>query len=97
MTRQQLIIYADRFLALVNEPLIDSSELEHRLLAVVAQDLVTPLTYPGAKSGFVGVKEIIQKLHGSLTEYSLKVVNLVVDEQQSSVVYFVKSAGVQTG
>jgi hypothetical protein len=64
---------------------------------MLALDLETPLTYPGAVSGFAGVKGIIEKLHGALSEYSLTVLTSVIDEQESRVVFFVKSSGVQTG
>jgi len=93
MTREQLRALADRFLDYVNSPDSDPN----KLLGLVAQDLKTPLTYPGAPSGYVGVKGIIEKLHAALSEYQLKLITPVIDEQECRVVFFVKSMGVQTG
>jgi hypothetical protein len=93
MTREQLRAFADRFLDYVNTPDCDPS----KLASLVAQDLETPLTYPGAPSGYVGVKGIIEKLHAALSDYQLKLLTPVIDEHESRVVYFVKSMGVQTG
>ena len=91
--REQLRVVADRLLDFINTPGGDPEKLS----TMVAQDLITPLTYPGAKTGFDGVKEIVQKLHSALSDYSMKVLAPVIDEKESRVVYFVKSAGVQTG
>jgi hypothetical protein len=93
MAREQLRAFADRFLNYVNTPDSDPD----KLTTLVAQDLITPLTYPGAPSGYVGVKGIIEKLHAALSDYSLKLVTQVIDEEECRVVYFVKSVGVQTG
>ena len=93
MTREQLRAFADRFLDYVNTPDSDPN----KLLNLVAQDLKTPLTYPGAPSGYVGVKGIIEKLHAALSEYQLKLLTPIIDEEEGRVVYFVKSMGVQTG
>ena len=91
--REQLRTVADRFLQFVNTPGADPENLA----TMLALDLSTPLTYPGAVSGYAGVKGIIQKLHGALSDYSLRVLSPVIDEKECRVVYFVKSAGVQTG
>jgi len=91
--REQLRIVADRFLEFVNTPGGDPE----RLSTMVALDLVTPLTYPGATTGFAGIKEIVQKLHAALSDYSMKILTPVIDEKESRVVFLVKSAGVQTG
>lgn len=93
MTREQLRAFADRFLDIVNTPGSDPN----KLLNLVAEDLKTPLTYPGAPSGYDGVKGIIEKLHAALSEYHLKLLTPVIDEEEGRVVYFVKSMGVQTG
>jgi len=91
--REQLRQVADRFLAFINKADVDPNQLS----SMIALDIETPLTYPGAVSGYAGVKGIIEKLHGSLSEYSLTVLTPVIDEQECRVVYFVKSSGVQTG
>jgi hypothetical protein len=91
--REQLVTFADRFLKLINTPGADLNGLDQ----LIAHDLNTPLCYPGTPSGYEGIKALLQKLHGSLTSWALTVEASVVDDQQSSVVYFVKSAGVQTG
>jgi hypothetical protein len=94
VTRRQLLReYADRFLETVNTPSIDLDTLQ----SLISKDLVTPLTYPGEKSGYVGVQGILKKLHGSLSNYSLKLLSPVIDEDENQVVFFVKSCGVQTG
>jgi hypothetical protein len=93
MTRELLREYAERFIALVNTPGTDPDELS----SIVAKDLVTPLTYPGATSGYAGVKGVFEKLHSSLSKYSMTLLTPVIDENESRVVCFVKSAGVQTG
>jgi len=93
MSRAQLHSYADRFLEIVNNPTADLEELSELL----APDVQTPLTYPNTPSGFNGIKGLIRKLHGSLTSFALTVTSEVVDEKESRVVFFVKSAGVQTG
>lgn len=91
--REQLRIVADRFIEFVNTPGGDPDKLS----TMVALDLITPLTYPGATTGYAGVKGIVQKLHGALSDYSMKVLTSVIDEKESQVVFFVQSAGVQTG
>jgi len=91
--REQLRVVADRFLDFINTPGGDPAKLS----TMVSSDLVTPLTYPGATTGFEGMKGIVQKLHSALSDYSMKVLTAVIDEKESHVVYFVKSAGVQTG
>lgn len=91
--REQLRQIADRFLAFINKSDVDPD----KLATMLAMDLKTPLTYPGAVSGYEGVKGVIQKLHGALSEYSLTILTPVIDEQESRVVFFVKSTGVQTG
>jgi hypothetical protein len=91
--REQLRLIADRFLEFVNTPGGDPENLS----TMVALDIITPLTYPGATTGFAGVKSVIQKLHSALSDYSMTALTAVIDEKESSVVFFVKSAGVQTG
>jgi hypothetical protein len=91
--REQLRVVADRFLEFVNTP----GEDPEKLSTMAAMDIVTPLTYPGATTGFAGVQGVIQKLHGALSDYSMKALTAVIDEKESKVVFFVKSAGVQTG
>ena len=91
--REQLRMVADQFLEFINVPGDDPDKLS----TMVALDLITPLTYPGATTGFEGIKGIIQKLHSALSEYSMKNLTTVIDEKESRVVFFVKSAGVQTG
>ena len=91
--REQLRFHADRFLAYVNKSDVDPEKLS----AMLALDLEPPLTYPGAVSGFEGVKAIIEKLHRALSQYKLTVLAPVIDEQECRVVFFVKSSGIQTG
>lgn len=93
MTREQLRVIADRFLEYVNTPDSDPNKLP----SLLSQDLKTPLTYPGSPSGYVGAKGIIEKLHSALSDYHLKLLTPVIDEQECRVVFFVKSMGVQTG
>jgi hypothetical protein len=92
--REELIEYADRFLKYINTTNPADAEDPMNFLA---PDLRTPLAYPGAPSGYDGVIGLIKKLHGALTKFSLTLVAPVVDVKESRVVYFVKSAGVQTG
>lgn len=91
--REQLRFVADRFLSFVNKTDVDPEKLS----SMLATDLETPLTYPGAIKGYAGVKGIIEKLHSALSDYSLSVLAPVIDEQECRVVFFVKSAGRQTG
>jgi hypothetical protein len=91
--REELIEYADRFLKYINNTNPDAEDPMNFL----APDLQTPLAYPGTTSGFDGTVGLIKKLHGALTKFSLTLVAPVVDEKECRVVYFVKSAGVQTG
>jgi len=93
MSREILISYADRLLKIINTPKTDLDELG----ALLSPDLQTPLTYPNTSSGYEGIKSLITKLHGSLTSFALTVISSAVDEKESRVVYFVKSAGIQTG
>jgi hypothetical protein len=92
-TRDQLTSYADRFLKYINHPNMDPSYLP----SFLAEDVITPLAYPGAPSGYTGITGIVEKLHGALTDFELSVVSPVVDEKECRVVYFVKSKGVQSG
>jgi hypothetical protein len=91
--REQLRMVADRFLEFINTPGGDPDKLS----TLAALDLITPLTYPGAPTGFAGIKGTVQKLHGALSDYSMKNLTTVIDEKESRVVIFVKSTGVQTG
>jgi len=91
--REQLRFHADRFLAYINKSDVDPEKLS----SMLAIDLVTPLTYPGAVSGFAGVKSIVEKLHSALSNYKLSILAPVIDEEECRVVFFVKSSGVQTG
>jgi len=93
MSREELLSYADRFLNIVNLP---TSKVED-LADLIAPDVSTPLTYPNTPSGYEGIKALKAKLHGSLTSYALTVISAAVDEKERRVVYFVKSAGIQTG
>jgi hypothetical protein len=91
--REQLRVLADRFIEFVNTPDIEIDKIH----GFLSPDLTTPLNYPGAPSGFIGVKGIIEKLHDALSEYSLTVLTSVVDEEDCRVACFVKSSGIQTG
>ena len=93
MTREELRIFADGFLKYINTPEANPEQLAK----MVAQDVATPLFYPGMRSGYGGVNDILQKLHGALSDYSMELVTPIVDVDAQIVVYFVKSVGVQTG
>jgi hypothetical protein len=90
--REELIEYADRFLKFINNSHPDDEDPMNFL----APDLRTTLAYPGTPSGFDGTVGLIKKLHSALTKFSLTLVAPVVDEKECRVVYFVKSAGIQT-
>lgn len=91
--REQLRMIADRFIEFINAPGGDTESLSKML----ALDLVTPLTYPGTATGFIGAKRIIEKLHNALSDYAMEVLTSIIDEKESQVVFFIKSAGVQVG
>jgi hypothetical protein len=67
------------------------------LAKMVANDVATPLFYPGMRSGWAGLSDILNKLHRALTDYSMQLVTPIVDEEGQIVVFFVQSVGVQTG
>jgi hypothetical protein len=90
--RDLLISFADRFLKIINTP-GNLDELE----SLFAPDVSTPLAYPNTPGGYEGIQSLLEKLHGSLTSFALTVISSAVDEKESRVVYFVKSAGIQTG
>jgi len=91
--REQLRILAGRFIEFVNTPDIEIDKIH----GFLDPELTTPLNYPGAPSGFVGVKGIIEKLHEALSDYSLTVLTWVVDEEDCRVACFVKSSGIHAG
>jgi len=93
MTREELHTFADDFLKYINTP--DANP--EQLAKMVAPDVATPLFYPGMRSGYEGVNDILQKLHGALSDYSMQLVTPIIDADSQIVVYFVKSVGVQTG
>jgi hypothetical protein len=93
MTREELHTVGDNLLMYINTP--DPSP-EH-LSKMVAQDVATPLFYPGMRTGYAGVKELLHKLHAALSDYSMQLVTPIIDERAQTVVFFVKSVGVQTG
>ena len=92
--RERLREFADQFLEYVNNPGDDPAG---RLAMFLAPDVETPLTYPGAVAGYAGIQGILEKLHNSLSNYSMELITPVVDEKDRTVVYFIKSKGVQTG
>lgn len=91
--RELLRSFADKFLEFINTRDVDPDNLS----LFLARDVVTPLTYPGATSGYKGVQGIFAKLHEALSDYRMKLLSPVVDEETCQVVFFVKSQGVQTG
>lgn len=93
LTREELRTLADRFLLYINTDNADPEELAK----MVANDVATPLFYPGMRSGWAGLSDILAKLHGALTDYSMQLVTPIVDEEGQIVVFFVQSVGVQTG
>jgi hypothetical protein len=93
LTREELRALADRFLLYINTDNADPEELAR----MVAKDVATPLFYPGMRSGWAGLSDILAKLHGALSDYSMQLVTPVVDEEAQIVVFFVQSVGVQTG
>jgi len=93
LTRDELRSLADKFLLYINTANADPEELAN----MVAKDVATPLFYPGMRSGWAGLSDILTKLHGALSDYSMQLVTPVVDEDAQIVVFFVKSVGVQTG
>jgi hypothetical protein len=94
MSRRELLReYAEKFLDFINTRDVDPD----KLALFISKDVVTPLTYPGTDSGYAGVKGVFVKLHEALSDYSMKLLTPVIDEQECQVVYFVKSQGVQTG
>jgi hypothetical protein len=93
LNREELRTLADKFLLYINTDNADPEELA----MMVAKDVATPLFYPGMRSGWAGLSDILAKLHGALSDYSMQLVTPVVDEEAQIVVFFVQSVGVQTG
>jgi len=93
LTREELRTLGDDLLEYINTP----DPAPDLLSKMVSQDVATPLFYPGMRTGYAGVRELLHKLHGALSDYSMELVTPIIDERAQIVVFFVKSVGVQTG
>jgi len=93
MSRAQLLETVSSMIAWINTKNVDPASLA----AIVDQNVVVPIPYPGNTPDFAGLLSVTENIHKASPDFNMAICDSIVDETDHKVVLKLNNTGTQAG